>query len=364
MKKEISFVAIEKKRIQTKTIFFKHEQQAVQYLRQILKNSICLYDERFKNKKLIRSFPMRISVKSGESLKSLKSFSTLLPRIHDEVEQISKKDLHFVAVGGGSIGDFVSFIASIYKRGCPVVQIPTTWLSTVDSAHGGKSALNLKSKNQLGTIHYPSEVLVIPEYLQGQSTDLMMSALGEVLKYAFLDRKLFRQMKSLQIDQFEQLYSLIPRCVAIKNSVLKKDPFETTGERFFLNLGHTVGHGFEATHGFPHGLSVLLGLEFMLRWSVQQKLIRSEELQRLIPVKLRQMIKTYMHSKKIFYDHLIKNRKFIAHVGADKKVFKQGRIREVFILRQKCQIIDVSIASYEAERKRQILAGEHGSFLF
>ena len=364
MKKTLVLSLKDQKNIQTHTILFKNEAEARLHLRRISKTSVCIFDKRFQKSALVRQFSARFGVDSGEKLKSLESFSKLVPAIHQKVDTISKKELHFVAVGGGSVGDFVSFIASIYKRGCPVIQIPTTWLSVVDSAHGGKNALNLKSKNQLGTIHYPSQVLVIPQYLRGQSQELMVSALGEVLKYGWLHRKLFPKMRDLNFSDFEDFYSLVPQCIQIKNKFVQQDPFEINGKRFFLNLGHTLAHGLEAELRLPHGLAVLLGLEFMLRWSVQKKLISANEVRKQIPQSLREVVKSHLQSKRLSYPRLIRHQKFMAHLGSDKKVSKKGMIREIFILKQKCKMIDVPITAYEAERQRQIQVGEHESFLF
>ncbi len=364
MNKRISLAISEKKQIQTTTFFFKNENEAIRHLNRLTKSSLCLFDEKFKNKALVKKFPLRMSLQSGEKLKSLESFSKLMPKIHEKVENISKSELCFVAIGGGSLGDFVSFVASIYKRGCPTIQIPTTWLSAVDSAHGGKSALNLKSKNQIGTIHYPTEVLVIPEYLQGQPNDLMIIALGEVLKYAFLERDILKRLRNIEIKSSADLFSVIPLCVQVKNRFLKKDPFEKTGDRFFLNLGHTIGHGFEAEYQMPHGLAVLLGLEFMLRWSVHRKYIKVEEAKKLIPLPIMKIVQQFLDHQGISYGQMIKNRRFTKHLASDKKISKNRLVREIFVFQQKCQIIDVSLQSYEIERNRQVQEGEHGSLLF
>ncbi|MFN8944144.1 MAG: hypothetical protein ACK5WZ_05930 [Pseudobdellovibrionaceae bacterium] len=133
-----------KKMIQTQCHFFETESQLLQHLENKFLNSVLIFDERFQKNKFVKKFPNRFAVQSGEATKSLESLSHFLMELSlKKIDAISKNDLSFVAMGGGSIGDFAGFVASIYKRGCPLIQIPTTWLAAIDSSHGGKNALNL-----------------------------------------------------------------------------------------------------------------------------------------------------------------------------------------------------------------------------
>lgn len=131
---------------------------------QFSQETVLFYDSvLIKNRALkswIDTFEHRIDLKSGESLKTLRSLGAILQRL--ELLGVSKtSELAFVALGGGSIGDFVGFLASIYWRGRKLINIPSTWLAAVDSAHGGKNGLNVDDvKNQLGTF-YPAEKIII-----------------------------------------------------------------------------------------------------------------------------------------------------------------------------------------------------------
>ena len=137
-------------------------------------------------KSWIEKFEHRIDLKSGESLKTLTRLGQILQRLelHD-VPMTS--ELTFVALGGGSVGDFVGFLASIYWRGRKLIHIPSTWLAAVDSAHGGKNGLNVNEvKNQLGTFYPAEQIIVCRDLLKTQPPERLMDALGEILKIAIL----------------------------------------------------------------------------------------------------------------------------------------------------------------------------------
>jgi 3-dehydroquinate synthase len=171
-----------------------------------------------------------------------------------------------IALGGGVVGDLTGFLASIFMRGLPFIQVPTTLLAMVDAAIGGKTAINLKEgKNLLGTFHQPRLVASDPEFLQTLPRAEFLNGLAEVLKTAFIrDADLLDRLAAgparLRRDQ-EALAAIIYRAAAIKAAVVAQDEREG-GLRRILNFGHTLGHGLEQASSFklPHGRAVAWGM--------------------------------------------------------------------------------------------------------
>ncbi len=173
-----------------------------------------------------------------------------------------------VALGGGVVGDVAGFLASIFMRGIPVVQVPTTLVAQVDSAIGGKTGVNLASgKNLIGTFHQPSAVLSDPDVLATLPEREYRSGLFEAMKYGVIrNATIFDLMESnreaiLRRDG-ELLERLIVDCVKVKAEVVSADEREG-GERRILNFGHTIGHALEAAtkyKRFLHGEAVGWGM--------------------------------------------------------------------------------------------------------
>jgi 3-dehydroquinate synthase len=173
-----------------------------------------------------------------------------------------------VAVGGGVVGDLAGVVAATYMRGIRLLQVPTTLLAMVDSAIGGKAAVNLKvGKNLVGAFKPPVEVFVDPELLSGLPQREFRSGLAEVLKYSMIadeqlyDSLLANREKVLHRD-IDLLTDVVTICCAIKAGVVSRDE-EETGERAILNYGHTMGHALEAATGykrFTHGEAIGVGM--------------------------------------------------------------------------------------------------------
>jgi 3-dehydroquinate synthase len=171
-----------------------------------------------------------------------------------------------IALGGGVVGDLSGFLASIFMRGLPFIQVPTTLLAMVDAAIGGKTAINLpEGKNLIGTFHQPRLVAIDPEFLHTLSRPERLNGLAEVLKAGFiLDRELLTRVAAVRSRLFHddmELTETIARAVAIKAQVVSQD--EREGDlRRILNFGHTLGHGLEQASRFrlPHGRAVAWGM--------------------------------------------------------------------------------------------------------
>ena len=218
-----------------------------------------------------------LTVARGERSKSWPVVARLTQLLLD---QGADRSSVLVALGGGVVGDLTGFLAAIFMRGIPVVQIPTTLLAMVDAAIGGKTAINIPAgKNLLGAFHQPRLVLIDPEFLLTLPARERRNGLAEVVKAGFIrdaglldllagtGRGLFQDK---QLRDRERLTEIIGRAAAIKAEVVAAD--EREGDlRRILNFGHTLGHAFEKASHFKlkHGEAVALGMVAALDFSVQ-----------------------------------------------------------------------------------------------
>lgn len=200
---------------------------------------------------------------AGEKSKNADVYLSLVNFLADS--HLTRTDL-IVALGGGVVGDLAGFAAATYLRGIRFVQLPTTLLAAVDSSVGGKTAVDLPSgKNLLGAFWQPSLVLCDIDTLSTLPEDIFRDGCAEVIKYAVLyDPELFRTLEEnlLSFDREE----VIARCVALKRDVVMLDERDN-GARMMLNLGHTIGHGVEASSDFSisHGKAVSIGMAIAAR---------------------------------------------------------------------------------------------------
>ena len=171
------------------------------------------------------------------------------------------------ALGGGVVGDLAGFVAAIYYRGIPCIQIPTTIVSQVDSSVGGKTGVNaVGGKNLIGAFHQPRLVIADTGTLSTLPGREFNEGFAEVIKHAAI-----RDFSLLDI--LDDLPVLIARNVAIKAAIVSEDEFETKGVRALLNFGHTIGHGIENAAGYGrylHGEAISLGLVAACRLSVEK----------------------------------------------------------------------------------------------
>jgi 3-dehydroquinate synthase len=173
-----------------------------------------------------------------------------------------------LALGGGVVGDVGGFAASIFMRGIPVIQIPTTLVAQVDSAIGGKTGVNLASgKNLIGTFYQPLAVLVDPEVLTTLPEREYLSGLFEAMKYGVIRNPAIFELMETRRDglyrrDVELLKRLVIDCIRVKADVVSADEREG-GERRILNFGHTIGHALESATSyrrFLHGEAVGWGM--------------------------------------------------------------------------------------------------------
>src|SRR6266567_554308 len=166
------------------------------------------------------------------------------------------------------VGDISGFVAAIYHRGIPHVQIPTTLLAMVDSSIGGKTGVNTRDgKNLIGAVHHPLLVIDDLDVLKTLPPREFNQGFAEIIKHAVIaDAKMFRTLQSWGARSPRRplaLQSLIKRNIKIKSKIVAKDERDQTGERALLNFGHTVGHAIERAGGyreFLHGEALSLGI--------------------------------------------------------------------------------------------------------
>ncbi|WP_411845261.1 3-dehydroquinate synthase [Roseibacillus persicicus] len=174
-----------------------------------------------------------------------------------------------VALGGGVTGDLAGFVAAIYYRGVPVVQVPTTIVSQVDSSVGGKTGVNTpEGKNLLGSFHQPSLVLIDPATLTSLPPREYREGFAEVIKHAAIrDAAMLAELEALNPDDVPPPPELLLRNLAIKARIVEDDEKETSGTRALLNFGHTIGHAIEASVPYGqllHGEAISLGIRSAL----------------------------------------------------------------------------------------------------
>jgi 3-dehydroquinate synthase len=197
---------------------------------------------------------------------------------------------HVIALGGGVIGDLTGFCASVVKRGCHFIQIPTTLLAQVDSSVGGKTAINTPAgKNLVGAFHQPSLVLADLDALETLPARELLAGYAEVVKYGLLgDAEFFAWCETNGATMLAGDGALrehaVAHSVAAKARIVAQDEFERTGARALLNLGHTFGHALEAETGFSdrllHGEAVALGMVLAARYSARTGLMAEAEAER------------------------------------------------------------------------------------
>ena len=213
-------------------------------------------------------------VQAGEAAKTLDNFAELMRELADFG---ASRDACVFALGGGVVGDLAGFAAACWMRGIDVVQLPTTLLAMVDSAVGGKTAVDLpQGKNLVGAFHPPRAVLADTATLRTLPARELRAGLAEVVKYGaivdapFLDWLEANAAALLSLDA-PAIGEAISRSCAHKAAIVERDPREH-GERALLNFGHTFAHAIETEQGYGgcnHGEAVAIGMVLAARLSTQ-----------------------------------------------------------------------------------------------
>ena len=253
------------------------------------------------------------------------------------LRQVARRSLMrtpvLLAFGGGVVGDLTGFVAAVFRRGIPYVQLPTTLLAQVDSAIGGKVGVDLPAaKNLVGAFYQPRLVVNHLGLLASLPPRQRRSGLAEIIKYAAIaDPALFQFLEShvetcvrgsLRTDRV-----MVERCCRIKARLVSRDERDTTGLRAQLNFGHTLGHALEAATGyrrFTHGEAIAIGMAGAANLSASMGLMHAADALRL--TRLLQRIGLPVRTSGVPLEAI---RRALAH---DKK-FIHGRVRWVLPVR-------------------------------
>lgn len=204
-----------------------------------------------------------------------------------------KRDSCLIALGGGMIGDFTGFLASIYMRGIKYISVPTTLLAMGDSSVGGKTGVDMEEgKNLLGAFYNPEIVIMDPLLLKEMPERSYRYGLSEIVKHAVIsDSKFFKFIEknagAILNRKPQVLKKLIAQSVKIKLRIVGRDPHESLNPkgdcRMLLNYGHTVGHALEklSNYELAHGEAVSIGMVAENRLAVGKKLLKEIDAERI-----------------------------------------------------------------------------------
>ena len=289
--------------------------------------------------------PQLITVPVGERSKSL----TQVEKICDEMIKAGFDRSSFVVgLGGGVIGDISGFVAAIFQRGIPHIQIPTTLLAMVDSSIGGKTGVNLEAgKNMIGLIHHPALVICDVDALESLRPQELRQGYAEIIKHAVIrDAEMFRDLSSSRVPaegfrcdslkvsrpdpstslrsaRDDKMIELIRRNIAIKARIVSVDDRETSGQRALLNFGHTVGHGIERATDFriPHGDCISIGMVAACAISMSRAALSANHRDEVVALLKKFSLPTQLPAE-------VDREKIIDAIAHDKK-FSAGQIRFV-----------------------------------
>ncbi len=188
-----------------------------------------------------------------------KTIETVLSIVNFCAEHALCRTDAIVALGGGVVGDMTGFAASMYLRGIPFVQVPTTLLAAVDSSVGGKTGANLpQGKNLIGAFYRPKAVFCDTDTFSSLPQKVFSDGMAEVVKYGMImDGAFFSKLECNNIE----LSEMVATSVQHKCTIVKEDEFDR-GMRQLLNFGHTFGHAIEKCSNFTiaHGSAVAMGM--------------------------------------------------------------------------------------------------------
>jgi 3-dehydroquinate synthase len=275
----------------------------------------CVFE---KHTSLFKASPY-ILIPSGEASKC---WSTIDFIIHQLLVLNANRQTLLVGVGGGVVSDITGFVAAIYMRGIEFGFVPTTLLSMVDAAIGGKNGINFgEQKNLIGTFNLPSFLLMDYAFLNSLPIDEFKNGFGEIIKYACLsDVRFFDMLFMHTIEDYQKdihkIDALIQHCVSTKNKMVMAD-FKESHVRKLLNFGHTIGHAIEKSHTIPHGQAVGLGILYACKLS--------ETLRKFDPantIKIKNLLQQYQLPTQITFsndliDSMVKHDKKSTDKGID-----------------------------------------------
>ena len=225
-------------------------------------------------------------IEDGERHKTMETLNGIVTRL---LEEQFNRTCTLVALGGGVVGDVTGFAAACYQRGVRYIQVPTTLLAQVDSAVGGKTAVNHRlGKNMIGAFHQPAAVISDTDVLESLPAREFRAGVAEVIKYGLInDNEFFCWLE----DNMEGLLQRDAACLAHaievscrnKAGIVARDERES-GLRAILNLGHTFGHAIETALNYEtwlHGEAVAAGMAMAAHLSVKATGLKQSDARRV-----------------------------------------------------------------------------------
>lgn len=269
-------------------------------------------------------------------------------QLEETLEWLASRNLDrsqtVVAIGGGACLDLAAFAASLYRRGTPLILVPTTLLAMVDATLGGKTAVDRtsiagKSKNFAGTFYPADEIWICPEFLASLSERERWSGAGEVWKTLWLDGKKDSPTlrKFLQTGKLDaQFARLLLQCLRVKKRFVERDPLDQKRIRESLNFGHTIGHALESLSKgrISHGEAVWWGMAV-------EPLLLGKSGQKMSELAARELGLFRSQPPKEFF---LADERWLEKLRADKKTSKNkiylttlaapGKLRKVVVTRE------------------------------
>lgn len=266
--------------------------------------------------------PQLIVLPPGEATKSL-------GRVEELCEQLSAANLDrssfLISLGGGVVGDLTGFVAAIFLRGIPWVNLPTTLLAQIDSCLGGKTGVNAAAgKNLIGVFHHPALVLADTTTLRTLPERIWNEGFAEAIKHAAIaDAAMLEVMPEVTR---ENCAGFVRRNLAIKETFIREDERETSGRRALLNFGHTIGHAIERAAGYGtclHGEAISLGMVAASKISVARAGLSLGDCEKILASLHARNLPTQLPAN-------FPREEILAALAHDKK-FSEGRIRFVVL---------------------------------
>lgn len=249
-------------------------------------NVSALHGERVLS--ILRGLDLKVDLldfPAGEASKTMDTCLSLAERL---MALGADRTSALIALGGGVVGDMTGFLASIFMRGIPYIQAPTTLLAQVDSSIGGKTGVDLSAgKNLLGTFCQPKGVFIDLAFLDTLPPDEFQNGMAEIVKYGVIEDPLLLEMLEAEADfirthSADVLIRIITASCRIKRDIVEIDETEK-GLRRILNFGHTIGHAIEAESGYAvsHGQGVAMGMVAAARLAESLSYLAAEDRRRI-----------------------------------------------------------------------------------
>ncbi len=276
-----------------------------------------------KMKGVLKSFDIFIfEYHTSEKTKSFYEVNKLVEKCLEK--NFNRSDV-VIAFGGGVLGDFSAFVASLIKRGTNFINIPSTLLAQVDSAVGGKTGVNSKhGKNLIGTFYQPKLVICDVSLLRSLPKREMTCGYAEILKHSIISDKIFfkwlkvNTKNLLNMKSSKLLKSAIYKSCKIKLSFVNRD-IKEKNVRMILNFGHTFAHAIEAINKFSkkinHGEAVLIGMMIALKISLIKRICTLKTYKEIKEI----YDKNYLNYDSEFINKKLKFKKLIKYMLSDKK---------------------------------------------